>query len=194
MAFWSSVGLEELDDIFQDFIASYESRNKHLIKERRHEKLRGLFRLLGERWDSSLLLPSWEDALALMEQHQSLCVTIDHLDRFEVFEDYINEKVEKRKEERRRSERREGRRKRDAFLALLESHSGVIAPATGEPIRWDDFQPLIKQHPAYIDLIGTRNSSQPYDLFSEYRDIWNREPRKRSNSSSSRDSDRKRPK
>jgi hypothetical protein len=156
--------------------------------------MRGLFRLLGEKWDSSVILPSWEDARSLMGQYPSFRGSIDELDRIEVFEDYINEKVEKRKEERRRSERREGRRKRDAFIDLLESHRSLIAPEDGEPIRWDEFQSVIREENAYVDLIGTRNSSQPYDLFSEYRDTWNREAPKRSNSSSSRSSDRKRPK
>ena len=191
MPFWVSLDVEELEDIFQEFISSYETSQRHVIKERHFERKRELFRLLEERWGSSRLPPTWGDAVTLISQHPSTFAGLDNLDKFEVFEDFIMEKLEKEKEERRKLERREGRKKRDTFLNLLESYRNRIIMDNDEAMRWDDFQSLIRDQPAYIDLIGTRNSSQPYDLFSEYRTKWKR---KRSNSNSSRDSDRKRPK
>jgi hypothetical protein len=195
MHFWSLLDLEEMEDIFQEFIISYESAQRHLIKERHFERKRELFRLFETRWGSSRIPPTWSDAVVFISQHGQTFSSLDDLDKFEVFEDFIMEKLEKVKEERRKSERREGRKKRDAFLHLLQSHRNQIVNDGAELMRWDDFQIMIQNDPAYVDLIGTRNSSQPYDLFSECRAKWKREDesRKRSNSTSSRDSDKKRP-
>ena len=195
MAFWQSLDPEELDDIFQDFMGSYETNSRHLIKEKRHERKRELFRLFEERWASTPHLPTWEDAQLVLSQNPTVGAGLDLLDRFEVFEDFVIEKFEKRREERRRQERREGRRKRDAFAALVESFKTQILQTETEPLQWADFQPLVKNHREYIDLIGTRNSSQPYDLFAEMRSKWKHgfdTSLKRSLSADSHDSDRKR--
>jgi hypothetical protein len=190
--FWSLLELNELEEIFEDFMSSYESSSRHLIKEKRHERMRELFKLFEQRWGSSTTLPTWSDACVFFQQNVSSLSGLDDLDRFSVFEDFVMEKVEKKKEDRRRQERRDGRKRREAFVALLEKYRDRIAPSETDPIRWDDFQPLIRDHDAYTNLIGTKNSSQPYDLFSEIRTLWNEVPRKRSHSQSSRDSDRKR--
>ncbi len=197
MAFWSRLDVEELVVILKVYIGSYESSHKNLIKERNYEKKRELFRILEDRWGSSPVLPSWKDAQIIFQQQIATTASLDDLDRFEVFEDFIMEKVEKMKEERRKRERREGRKKREAFISLLESYKERIVPSEGEPMRWDDLQPLIRDHHSYFDLIGTRNSSQPYDLFSEFRSKWKheRDSRKRSLSDDSADqNDQKRQK
>ncbi len=175
MPFWACLEVEELEDIFQDYIGAYESTHKNAIKERHYERKRELFRILEDRWGASPVLPSWKDAQVIFDQHRTTTAALDDLDRFEVFEDFIIEKVEKMKEERRKRERREGRKKRDAFISLLESYKDRIVPIDGEAMRWDDIQPLIRDERSYVDLIGTRNSSQPYDLFSEFRSTWKRE-------------------
>ena len=194
MPLWKLLDVEELEDIFQDYILSYESSQRHFIKERHYQRKRELFRVLEDRWGTSQLVPSWADSHVFM--HQNTTAGLDDLDRFEVFEDFIMEKSEKMKEEKRKLERREGRKKREAFIHLLDSLKDRIIPSDGEAMRWDDLQPLIKDHHAYFDLIGSRNSSQPYDLFTELRSKWKheRESRKRSLSEDSAvDSDAKRP-
>lgn len=195
MGFWALLDADELGDIFQDFLSSYESNSRHLIKERRHERKRELFRLFEERWSSTPNIPSWEEAQLLLSQNPSVVTGLDLLDRFEVFEDYAIEKFEKRREDKRRRDRREGRKARDSFVALVETCKDQIVRPGSEPMHWTEFQPLIKNRSEYVDLIGTRNSSQPYDLFAELRSKWKHgfeTSLKRSLSKDSQDSDRKR--
>jgi hypothetical protein len=195
MHFWSIVDLEDLDEVFQEFIGSYQVNQKHQIREKYYERKRELLREFHDRWGGGPFIPTWKDAVIFLSQRESFFTNLDDLDRFEVFEDFVLDMLEKKKEDKRKSDRRDGRKRREAFIALLESYKGMIIDQDREPMRWDDFQAIVREDRAYSDLIGTRSSSQPYDLFNEFRSKWRAEgPRKRSNSESSRSSDKKRPK
>lgn len=174
-SFWDVLDLGELEDIFLDFISSYETRKRNVIREHRYEQKRQLFRLAEERWPASASsYPRWSDFTVSLSEAPSF-VHLDNLDRFEVYEDLVRELDELRREERRRKEKREGRKKRESFLALLEKMKETIIHSESEPLRWEQFQPQVASSPEYYELIGTRNSSQPYDLFVEMRSRWKHE-------------------
>ena len=171
---WSALKLEELDEIFQEFISANDAKVTNKMREKRHQMMRDLFKLLQDRWGGVPTFPSWRDASLYISQNQDRFPLLDDLDKFSVFEDYIREKLEKRREDRRRHERREGRKKRDNFSELLKS----MKPASSEnleALKWEHVQKQVFQTAQYIDLIGTRNSSQPYDLFCEVRSAWKRD-------------------
>lgn len=121
-------------------------------------------------------------------------VQLRNMDKLDVYEDFMMERLEHQREEARKTRRREARKKREKYLLLLEQHKDELA----HEISWPDFVSLLKHTDQYKDLIGTRSSSQPYDLFAEMRSRWKRDQgysKKRSRSSSPRqDASSKRPK
>lgn len=171
---WSALSLGELDEIFQDFMASFEGSARNRIRERKHQMMRDLFKLLQDRWGAVPTFPSWQDASLFISQNASKLPLLDNLDKFDVFEDFIKDKLEMRREDKRRRERREGRKRRDNFTRLLQSIKAEIL-GEGEPMKWEELQKKLRNTVEYMDLIGTRNSSQPYDIFAELRSTWKRE-------------------
>ena len=191
---WEALEVDELDEIFQDFMAGHESDARNRKREKRHQMMRDLFQLLQERWGDIPTFPAWRDAELYISQNETKFGLLDNLDRFDVFEDFIREKLNKRREDKRRYERREGRKRRDAFTNLMESMKEEIL-GDGDPLNWEEVHKRVKNSVEYTDLIGTRNSSQPYDIFAERRSAWKREADgsgKRSGSCGSVDSDTKR--
>ena len=196
MDFWPHLDVDELEEIFQGFISSYESKYHNRIRERNHQLKRELFKQLEGRWGGALTPPAWKEVVGTMRD--SACFKrLDDLDRFDVFEDFSQELDENRREARRRDAKRQGRKAREAFMHLLELYRDRIM-ADSEPMKWEQFQPMIRDTPEYVDLIGTKASSQPYDLFAEKRSQWKRDAggvdddRKRKSRSGSLDSDSKR--
>ena len=168
--FWKFLDLEGLDDIFQDTIDSFERDNHHKIREKNYELKRQLFR----KFEAAIppLVPgktTWSD-VTLRLSHDEAFTQLDTLDRFDVFEDYMRETLERYEEDKRRISRRQARKYREAFLLLLDTHKDEI----NEETKWSDFVRQIKENEAYINLIGVHGSSQPYDLFAEKRSEWKR--------------------
>lgn len=117
------------------------------------------------------------------------------MDKLDVYEDFMMERLEQLREEKKKARRRVARKRREKYLKLLDGYREELS----NDISWPDFAPLIKQSSEYIELVGTRNSSQPYDLFAETRSKWKRErssnmKRERSNSPIGDDPSSKRPK
>ena len=81
--------------------------------------------------------------------------------------------MEKFRDGNERAELRAAMKHREKFIQLLIESKDLI---TNSPdMKWSEFVVMIKQRKEYIDLIGTRHSSQPYDLFAEMRSKWKRD-------------------
>jgi hypothetical protein len=157
----------------------------HVARERVFEMKRQLFKAFesaeGCVFDAGRT--QWADIVNSFGHLESFKALSD-FERLDVLEDFMMDSLERKRDESRRLRQREARRKRDRFLALLESHRDDIASDIG----WPEFVARIKSTPEYRDLIGTKSSSQPYDLFAEMRSKWKREcapKRERSNSQDS---------
>jgi hypothetical protein len=76
------------------------------------------------------------------------------------------------RDERKKAERRVARKHREAFVALLDEYKDRICENPG--MKWSEFLDKfnIKDREEYQNLIGTKHSSQPYDLFGEMRSKW----------------------
>lgn len=173
MEFWSCLDLEELDDIFQDFLDKYLRDHHNEIRERNHENKRELFRMLENSSACERIEPGvtkWGDIVDRFRNSQ-VFGKLDDLDKFEVFEDFMKETLEKDRDDQRRRENRKARQARERFMSLLESRKDLIE----NEIKWSEFVESIRGMDEYIDLVGTRHSSQPYDLFAEMRSTWKRE-------------------
>ena len=173
MDFWGQLDLEELDDIFQDTIEDCNRRYRNKARDRIYDLQRDLYKEL------ECAIPPikpgrdrWADVSSRFSSHESFA-GLDNLDRFQVFEDFMREQIEKIHDQKQRAERRVARKHRENFVDLLDEYKALI---TSSPdMKWAEFVAMIKQRKEYIDLIGTRHSSQPYDLFAEMRSKWKRD-------------------
>lgn len=137
-----------------------------------------------------IITARWDDFVARFGDIPAF-TQLANIDKLDVYEDYMMERLEQFREDRRRARRRDARKKREKFISLLEQHRDEIS----HEISWPDFAALIKHTDEYKDLLGTRNSSQPYDLFAEMRSKWKRDiTKKRSRSNCPDNESCKRPK
>lgn len=181
LPFWVHLDLETAEDIFVDFVEEFEHKQMYRVKERYFELKRECFKFLENSIPSAFDIRKivWTDVKSMLDGNEAFS-SLDDLDKFEIFEDFVRDIISRMREDRRRAEKRVNRKRREQFVALLESRKDEIL--TG--VKWHDFVDGIKAGREYVDLIGTRNSSQPYDLFAELRSRWKRtgEDRSRSNS------------
>ena len=173
MDFWGHLDLEELDDIFQDCIEEFNRRFRNKARDGIYDLQRDFYRALESA--NPKIKPGhdrWSHIASRFEGNESFS-QLDNLDRFQVFEDYMKEEIEKIHDAKERAERRSARKYRENFVDLLNDYKELI---TNSPeMKWAEFVGMIKERREYIDLIGTRHSSQPYDLFAEMRSKWKRE-------------------
>ena len=173
MSFWSHLDLEELDDIFQDTVEDFNRRNRNIARDRVYDLQRELFRVF-ESADPPMRpgVDRWSSVVTRFETNEAFS-KLDDLDRFQVFEDYMKEEMQKTRDNARRNERRVARKNRKGFVDLLGEYKNLITHSPD--MKWSDFVVMIKERTEYRDLIGTKNSSQPYDLFAEMRSKWKRD-------------------
>jgi hypothetical protein len=166
--------LDELDDIFQDFLDDFERRNSHKLTEKIYEQQRELYKVFKDA--DPPLEPGktvWQDVIKRFNRPVYPCFQkLDDLDRFQVFEDFMNDRMHDIREERKKADKRMARKHREAFINFLERNKEAICENPG--MKWSEFLDRfsVKGSVEYIDLIGTKHSSQPYDLFAEMRSKW----------------------
>ena len=174
MDFWPNLSVDELDDIFQDTIEEYNRRGRNKLRDKVYDLQRDLYRAF-EKADPPLRPghDRWSEVVKRFEKLECFA-KLDNLDRFQVFEDFMKEEIQKFRDDQRRRERRTARKNRESFVSLLEEYKDEIAHSPGE-VKWSDFVSQIKDRSEYRNLIGTKHSSQPYDLFAEMRSKWKRQ-------------------
>jgi len=170
---WGQLDVEELDDIFQDTIEDFNRRHRNKARDKVYDMQRDFYKALESAIPS--IKPGrdqWKDISTRFASQESF-IKLDDLDRFQVFEDYMREEIERFRDEKERAAKRSARKHRERFVELLDEYKELI---TSSPdMKWSEFVGMIKQRQEYIDLIGTKHSSQPYDLFAEMRSRWKRE-------------------
>jgi len=168
---WSMLDIEELDDIFQDFLDDFERRNHHKITEKVYEQQRMLYKEL-----EACVPPlepgktSWAD-IANRRWNNDYS-KLDNMDKFQVFEDFMKDRIHDEREKRRKTEQRIARKHRQNFATFLESKKNAIMT---DGLKWSEFLEkfnIKESSQEYQELIGTKHSSQPYDLFGEMRSKW----------------------
>jgi hypothetical protein len=173
MEFWRHLEIEELDDIFQDTVEDFNRRNRNLSRDRVYDLQREVYRAFESA--EPPLVPGrdkWASVVDRFAANEAFS-KLDDLDRFQVFEDFMREEMQKTRDNQRRDERRLARKYRQRFVELLGQFKNLITHSPD--MKWSEFVVMIKDRPEYKDLIGTKNSSQPYDLFAEMRSKWKRD-------------------
>lgn len=168
--FWSKLDLEEIECIFQDFVEDFCDKYMYKIKERHYQLKRDCFEFLRGVFALSQSIESiqWPIAKRAIDGNSLFSHSLDDLDKFEVFEDFFRDCLEKKREQKMMKKRRIVRKFRDSFIRLIEAHRDEII----RDMKWNEFFPKIKNTEEYKNLIGQKNSSQPYDLFAELRSNW----------------------
>ncbi|KAF4661696.1 hypothetical protein FOZ61_003030 [Perkinsus olseni] len=174
--FWKFTHEDDLDHIFQDFMDENENKMRDISRRDRIRKMDKLF-LVYSKHPQVNRLTKWNDVCHFMaEKFPEEFRAVEPLDRLAVWERWIKEADEKYKIEREKARRRAERKHRDKFREMLvhdymeQIHNGV---------SWFDLHKDLKDREAYIDLIGSRNSSQPYDIFNDISKEVRREARQR---------------
>ncbi|EER01539.1 cathepsin z, putative [Perkinsus marinus ATCC 50983] len=174
--FWKFAHEDDLDHIFQDFMDENENKMRDISRRDRIRKMDKLF-LVYSKHPQVNRLTKWNDVCHFMaEKFPEEFRSVEPLDRLAVWERWIKEADEKFKVEREKAKRRAERKHRDKFREMLvhdymeQIHNGV---------SWFDLHKDIKDREAYIDLIGSRNSSQPYDIFNDICKEVRREARQK---------------
>ncbi|KAF4659004.1 hypothetical protein FOL47_007760 [Perkinsus chesapeaki] len=174
--FWKFAHEDELDHIYQDFMDENEGKMRDIARRDRIRKMDKLF-VVYSKHPQVNRLTKWNDVCHFMsEKFPEEFRAVEPLDRLAVWERWIKEADEKYRIEREKAKRRAERKHRDKFREMLvhdymeQIHNGV---------SWFDLHKDLKDREAYIDLIGSRNSSQPYDIFNDICKEVRREARQK---------------
>ncbi|KAF1837195.1 U1 snRNP-associated protein Usp104 [Decorospora gaudefroyi] len=153
--------------LFEEYIVSLKKAHEEAEAESRRsalEEVTGLLQSLDlepfTRWQTAEEKLEGNDEFN-SDRFQSLS-RMDVLNQFEQHIRQLQREHNDRVQAERRIEHRKERKNRDGFLQLLADlkHNDQLRAGT----KWKEVHPIIKDHPAYLAMLGQRGSS-PLDLF-----------------------------
>ncbi|KAL6964146.1 hypothetical protein U1Q18_035205 [Sarracenia purpurea var. burkii] len=154
------------EDLFEDYIAELEKKERAKALEERKWKRREYLNFL-KSCDFITASSQWRKVQDRLEADER-CLCLEKMDRWEIFQEYIRD-LEREEEEQmkiRMEELRKAERKnRDDFRKLMEGHvaSGMLTAET----HWRDYCMKVKDLPAYLAVSLNSSGSTAKDLFED---------------------------
>eukprot|EP01018_Ginkgo_biloba_P017493 Gb_14217 [translate_table: standard] len=156
----------EREELFEDYLVDLERKERDRAREQRKKNITE-YRVFLESCDFIKANTQWRKVQDRLEKDKR-CSQLEHIDRLEIFQEYVR-KLENEEEEERRIQKEQLRRKehknRDDFRKLMEEHkaSGMLVAK----MNWSDYYIKVKDSPAYQAVASNTSGLTPKELFED---------------------------